>query len=152
MKPETRAQPPSASAHSRVSVRGVAGLLILLATTWTVPAHSQEVPGDVVELTLEELLEVQVIPVNVMGSHIHAKGEWMIGLQFMNMDMEGSRIGEGPPVRRQIDLDQELQLGSYLELLSGSSHQRLGAAAPGTAHRSSQHESSAHGELHRRLL
>jgi hypothetical protein len=32
-------------------------------------------------------------PIGVMGDHTHHAGEWMISYRYMNMDMEGSRIG-----------------------------------------------------------
>jgi hypothetical protein len=32
-------------------------------------------------------------PIGVMGDHVHEKGEMMVSYRFMNMDMEGSRVG-----------------------------------------------------------
>ena len=40
-------------------------------------------------------MEVPVDPnaVNILESHIHKKGEWMIGYRYMFMDMGGNRDG-----------------------------------------------------------
>ena len=32
-------------------------------------------------------------PIAVMGDHVHEKGEVMISYRYMNMDMQGSRLG-----------------------------------------------------------
>ena len=54
---------------------------------------AQEEPGDLTELSLEELLELDVISINVLGTHTHFAGEWMIAYKFMSMRMEGNRDG-----------------------------------------------------------
>ena len=33
------------------------------------------------------------VPLSVMGSHLHKSGEWMFSYQYMNMQMDGNRIG-----------------------------------------------------------
>jgi hypothetical protein len=50
-------------------------------------------PVDLTNLSLEELLELQIIPVNVLGAHTHRKGEIMFGYQYMNMNMVGNLNG-----------------------------------------------------------
>jgi hypothetical protein len=32
-------------------------------------------------------------PIGVMAEHMHKKGEWMVSLRYMNMDMDGNRMG-----------------------------------------------------------
>ncbi len=49
---------------------------------------------DLTELSLEELMVLDIFPMNVMGSHIHPKGEWMLGYRYMPMDMTKMREGE----------------------------------------------------------
>ncbi|PCH99618.1 MAG: alpha-amylase [Alphaproteobacteria bacterium] len=36
---------------------------------------------------------VSLAPIGVTGDHLHAKGDWMIGYSFMNMEMKGNRNG-----------------------------------------------------------
>lgn len=71
----------------------VASTLIAAACLAASPAAGQEGSEDVVELTLEEILETPLIPLDVMGSHIHLKGEWMVGYHYHWMDMAGNRDG-----------------------------------------------------------
>lgn len=72
----------------------VAAVLLLMAVLLPPSILWAEETGELVELTLEELLEVQFVPVSVMGGHIHSQGEWMVGYKFMNMEMAGNRDGE----------------------------------------------------------
>jgi len=62
------------------------------ASTSIQAAHE---PEDFTTLSIEELLEVEVVrnPVSVLTSHIHNHGEWMIGYRYMNMDMDGNLDG-----------------------------------------------------------
>lgn len=34
-----------------------------------------------------------LVPIGVMGAHMHNKGEWMLSYRYMHMDMEGNRDG-----------------------------------------------------------
>ncbi|MBL4789838.1 MAG: hypothetical protein JKY60_12630 [Kordiimonadaceae bacterium] len=43
---------------------------------------------DLAALELEALLREKIIPSNVLGTHTHMKGEWMIGYQYSFMDMK----------------------------------------------------------------
>ncbi|MCH8313826.1 MAG: hypothetical protein IID17_12670, partial [Nitrospinae bacterium] len=45
------------------------------------------------ELSLEELVMLEVILVNVLGTHTHLESEWMVGYQFRTMNMGGNRSG-----------------------------------------------------------
>lgn len=65
---------------------GVTGLLLLLlATAWASPVGAQ----DLTEMSIEELMELDVIPIDVLGTHIHLRGEWMLGYRYGVMQMEG---------------------------------------------------------------
>lgn len=44
-------------------------------------------------MTLEELLHEEVTPINVLGSHTHLEGGWMLGYRYMFMDMEHNQSG-----------------------------------------------------------
>jgi hypothetical protein len=52
-------------------------------------------PQDLTGLSLQELLHEEITPVNVLGSHTHLKGGFMLGYRYMFMDMthnlEGTR-------------------------------------------------------------
>lgn len=54
-------------------------------------AHGEN--DELSELGLEELMDIDVVLVNVLGTHTHFKGEWMLGYSFMTMTMEGNRTG-----------------------------------------------------------
>ena len=45
------------------------------------------------DLGLEELMEVEVVPISVLGTHTHLADEWMVGYKYMSMEMEGNRNG-----------------------------------------------------------
>lgn len=76
----------------------IAICLLLIASIATLcwgaePEPIKDSPTDFTELSLEELLGVDVISINVLGSHTHFEDEWMIAYQFMFMNMEGNRDG-----------------------------------------------------------
>ena len=49
---------------------------------------------DIQEMSLAELLEVELDSMAVTGiHHTHQRGEWMVGYSFMYMDMHGNRDG-----------------------------------------------------------
>lgn len=50
-------------------------------------------PGDLTGLSLQELYNLDIVQMNVLGAHTHPAGEFMVGYQFMYMDMEGIRSG-----------------------------------------------------------
>ncbi|XSG81655.1 MAG: hypothetical protein ACPW61_11315 [Methyloligella sp. ZOD6] len=41
-------------------------------------------------------------PIGVMGDHMHHAGEWMLSYRFMNMNMEGNRIGDDEVTPQEI--------------------------------------------------
>ena len=64
-------------------------LALALTTGWTgAPALGQELPVD-----LTELMNIDVLSIDVLGTHTHLQGEWMIGSRTMFMDMKGNRDG-----------------------------------------------------------
>lgn len=66
---------------------------IALSALIATAAAGEDTASDFSLLDLEELLSVPAVPVDVAGSHIHRKGEWMVGYKFMMMDMDGNRSG-----------------------------------------------------------
>ncbi len=49
---------------------------------------------EILEMSLEELLEIELESMAVTGiHHTHERGEWMVGYSFMYMNMEGNRDG-----------------------------------------------------------
>lgn len=45
------------------------------------------------DLSLEELMEIDVISLNVLGTHTHLAGQWMVRYRYMLMGMTGNRDG-----------------------------------------------------------
>lgn len=45
------------------------------------------------DMPIEELANVSVVSRQVLGTHTHYAGEWMIGYSYMYMDMDGNRDG-----------------------------------------------------------
>ncbi|MDA2924231.1 transporter [Acidobacteria bacterium AH-259-L09] len=78
-------------------LRRVIGMLLLASVAmfaWAdALAQDQERPTDYTGLSLQELLELDVISINVLGTHTHFAGEWMIAYRFMSMRMDGNRDG-----------------------------------------------------------
>ena len=74
----------------------IALLLVATLGAWAgTPLLAQESqdPGDLTDLSLEELMELDVLSVSVLGTHTHLAGDWMIGYRFMFMRMQGNRDG-----------------------------------------------------------
>jgi len=44
-------------------------------------------------MSLETLLESEITPINVLGSHTHLAGEWMVGFRYMYVDMNQNYNG-----------------------------------------------------------
>lgn len=68
----------------------VSGTLLRPAPPSLLAAQDNE---DFLKLSLEELMEVEITPVNVLGSHTHLKGERMFGYRYMHVDMGRNREG-----------------------------------------------------------
>jgi hypothetical protein len=58
----------------------------------TLPCGAQET-GDLTKLSLEELMAVDVISINVLGTHIHTAGQFMLGYEYMFENMDGNLDG-----------------------------------------------------------
>jgi hypothetical protein len=72
-----------------VSARLLAlGVIALLLST---PTHAQDKP--ISDLTLQELLNTEIVSVDVLGTHVHLAGQWMIAYESMFMRMDGTREG-----------------------------------------------------------
>ncbi len=56
------------------------------------PAEAQA-PTDYTKLNLEELMTLDVVSINVLGTHVHPAGQWMIGYEYMFDNMDGNRDG-----------------------------------------------------------
>ncbi len=87
----THAVMRSFGAGAMTTIRAVVFCLVLMVLPRV--ALAQESEDDFGEMSLEELLEVDVVAINVLGTHTHLEGEWMIGYQFKFMYMEGNRNG-----------------------------------------------------------
>ena len=74
--------------HSFRGLRDLASLVLVLAA---MPVNSETT--DYTEVPLSELVELDIYTSSVLRSHLHEKGEWMLGYEFMSMGMEGSRAG-----------------------------------------------------------
>jgi len=48
---------------------------------------------DLTELSLKDLMDIEILSSNVLGTHTHLKGEWMVGYKYMHMHMGGNRSG-----------------------------------------------------------
>lgn len=57
------------------------------------PQASAVKPKDLTDMSLENLLESEITPINVLGSHTHLAGEWMVGVRYMYMDMSQNYNG-----------------------------------------------------------
>jgi hypothetical protein len=71
--------------------------LLLALVTIVTGTHdllqAQDRQRDLTELSLEELLETNILTVNVLGSHTHLAGQWMLSYKYMFMWMDGNRDG-----------------------------------------------------------
>ncbi len=74
--------------HSLGGLRGLVSLILVLAA---LSVNSETT--DYTEVPLSELVELDIYAPSVLRSHLHEKGEWMLGYEFMTMSMEGSREG-----------------------------------------------------------
>ncbi len=74
--------------HSLRGHRGLTSLLLLLAS---MPVQSEII--DYTDVPLSELVELDIYAPSVLKSHLHDKGEWMVGYEYMTMNMEGSLDG-----------------------------------------------------------
>ena len=57
------------------------------------PAFAQHDAEALTELSLDQLLNLEIRPVNVLGAHTHFEGQWMFGYQVITKVMRGQRDG-----------------------------------------------------------
>lgn len=57
------------------------------------PIDNTPIENEFLELSLEELANVELYLPTLISAHIHAKGEWMLGVHEMFMHMSGLRDG-----------------------------------------------------------
>ena len=68
--------------------------LLMTSSVWAARGgRTNAVQGDITELSIEELMNMEVLRINVLGTHTHLAGEWMIGYKYMFMKMDGNRDG-----------------------------------------------------------
>ena len=67
---------------------------IIFALVWvSTTASAQGANSDLTALSLDELMEVNVLSINALSTHTHIEGELMLGYKFMFMEMGGNRDG-----------------------------------------------------------
>lgn len=69
------------------------GLLTLAVWAWPLSAEAQQSVDEFAGLSLQELLATDLVTLNVLGTHTHLAGEWMLGYRVMVMDMPSLRSG-----------------------------------------------------------
>src|SRR5687767_9577197 len=76
-------------------IRCTAPLRQLLVILCCLPlAVAAQRPADLTGLSLEELYDLDVVQINVLGAHTHPKGQTMFGYHYMFMNMEGIYKGD----------------------------------------------------------
>jgi hypothetical protein len=55
--------------------------------------RAQEPPTKLIELSLEELMALDIISINVLGTHTHLQGQLMVSYELRYMSMKGERVG-----------------------------------------------------------
>lgn len=86
--------------HRRhLSLRFASGLLLAaLVLGSSQPAHAK----DLTDLSLEELMHLDVIQVTVPGAHYHFQGDWMIGVDATNVQWSGLQNGTSSVSAQQV--------------------------------------------------
>jgi len=72
---------------------GAAYSMLISGAQAELGAPAQGKPQDLTGLSLEELLHEDITPINVLGSHTHLKGGFMVGYRYMFMDMAHNQNG-----------------------------------------------------------
>ncbi len=68
-------------------------LLVVIVGGAAVPTQAVEPRPDLTELGLEDLMYINVLSKNVLGTHTHLGGEWMVDFSEMFMSMNGNLDG-----------------------------------------------------------
>ena len=77
----------------RSFLRFIASLLLLLAVIVGPAPAQQDDGGDLMDLDLGELLNLDVIQVTIPGAHWHWEGDWMVGYQYQKQHWRGHLDG-----------------------------------------------------------
>jgi len=80
----------------------IAFLILIILILGFTPLALADTKSDLTELSLEELMDVEILTSNVLGTHTHLKGEWMVGYRYMHMHMGGNRTGTTDQTERQV--------------------------------------------------
>ena len=103
-------------------------LILLLCFVFPIRLSAEVAPASsdhYLDLSLNELLDIplDLNTVNIQESHIHKKGEWMIGYQYMYMDMQGNLNGDSAISTQEIlreykitptAMNMEMHMGSLM--------------------------------------
>lgn len=93
-KPSSRCCKVYGSPVVRIGISTLLLTLLIVATVGSGYELAQaQSPTDFTKLTLEELMRVDVVSINVLGTHIHPAGQWMLGYEYMFENMDGNRDG-----------------------------------------------------------
>jgi hypothetical protein len=134
------------------------------------PAPRTQKPGqnvDLTELSLEQLLEQEIIPINVQGGHTHPKGQWMVGYRYMFMrqagNLDGTRDVSTTEILKKwvtapLDMDMEMHMleamyapSERLTLMAMVPYKRMWmdslSLLPGGGHGGGHGGHSAHGGI-----
>ena len=74
---------------------------------------------ELANLSLEQLMEVEIVPINVLGGHTHPAGQWMIGYRSMYQSLGGNltgtdSVGTRRLLRRYLDAPTSMQMEMHM--------------------------------------
>jgi len=92
---------------------------------------------DYSELSLESLLDTEIVNIDVLGTHTHLADEWMIGYSYMFMEMNGNRSGTKRVSKNEVlndfvvsPLRMSMQMHMLMLMYAPSDHLTLMVMAP----------------------
>ncbi|MCC2672036.1 MAG: uncharacterized protein K0Q72_4508 [Armatimonadetes bacterium] len=70
-------------------------------------------------LSLEQLMELEIVPINVLGGHTHPTGQWMVGYRYMYANMAGNlngtqSVSNGRLLRRYLDVPTSMEMEMHM--------------------------------------
>jgi hypothetical protein len=99
--------------------------------------QDEKVGEDFSALSLENLLDTDLVHINVLGTHTHLEDEWMIGYTYMFMEMNGNRTGTERVSKNQVlnnflvsPLRMSMQMHMLMSMYAPSDYFTLMAMAP----------------------
>jgi hypothetical protein len=74
---------------------------------------------ELANLSLEQLMELEIVPINVLGGHTHPAGQWMVGYRYMYQSMGGNLNGteslsNARLLRRYLDVPTSMQMEMHM--------------------------------------